>query len=107
MSKINLTHNKTEYTLEFNRQSVKTMEGWGFVMDEVATKPATMIPLLFTGAFAKNHRGLKRKVIDEIYEEIGNKSALIEALVEMYAETLTTLIEDKEDEGNVQWAVVK
>ena len=107
MSKINLTHNKTEYTLEYDRQSIRTMEGWGFVIDEVASKPGTMLPLLFNGAFIKHHRGIKRKVIDEIFEAVGNKSALYEALMEMYAEPLNALIEDKEDEGNVQWAVVK
>ncbi len=107
MSKITMTYKKTEYTLEYNRQSVKTMESQGFVLDEVTSKPATMIPLLFSGAFIKNHRGMKRSLIDELFDEIADKTGLMQALMEMYAETLSTLVEDKADEGNVSWAVVK
>ena len=107
--KINLTYDKKEYTLEYNRQSVKTMESQGFVLEELTTKPMTMIPLLFSGAFIKNHSGkdgVKRKVVDEIFEEIGDKTALMEALMEMYAETLGSLT-DSSSEGNVSWAMVK
>lgn len=110
MSKINLTYGKTEYTLEYSRQSVKTMENQGFVLEELTTKPANMIPLLFAGAFIKNHSGkggVKRKVIDEIFDNIENKTDLLEVLMEMYAETLSSLTEDNQGEGNVSWAMVK
>ena len=106
MSKIVLTHENKEYELEFNRQSVKMMESQGFVLDELTSKPMTMIPLLFNGAFIKNHRGIKRNLMDEIFEEIGDKTALMEALMEMYAETLSTLTEGS-GEGNATWAMVK
>ena len=109
MSKINLTYDKKEYVLEYNRQSVKTMETQGFVLEELTAKPMTMIPLLFSGAFIKNHSGkdgVKRKVVDEIFEEISDKPALMEALMEMYTETLSTLTEGS-GEGNVTWAMVK
>ena len=107
--KSNLTYDKKEYTLEYNRQSVKTMESQGFFLEELTTKPMTMIPLLFSGAFIKNHSGkdgVKRKVVDEIFEEIGDKTALMEALMEMYADTLGSLT-DSNSEGNVSWAMVK
>lgn len=106
MSKINLTYAKKDYILEYNRQSVKTMESQGFVLEELTAKPMTMIPLLFQGAFIKNHRGIKRNLMDEIFEEIGDKTALMEALMEMYAETLGTLTEGS-GEGNATWAMVK
>ena len=106
MSKITMTYNKTEYVLEYNRQSVKTMEGQGFRLEEITAMPMTMIPLLFQGAFYKNHRGIKRNLIDEIYEGIGDKTALMQALMEMYAETLSTLTDDT-GEGNVTWALEK
>ena len=106
MSKINLTYDKKEYVLEYNRQSVKTMESQGFVLEELTAKPMTMIPMLFQGAFIKNHRGIKRNLMDEIFEEIGDKTALMEALMEMYAETLGSLT-DGSGEGNATWAMVK
>ena len=107
MSKIALTYNDKEYELEYNRQSVRTMEAQGFVLDQISSKPVTMIPMLFTGAFIKNHKGIKRSLMDEMYEEISDKTGLLQALMELYAETLSTLTDDKESEGNVTWAVVK
>ena len=110
MSKINLTHGKTEYCLEFNRQSVKVMEANEFKINELQDKPGTMIPMLFEGAFIKNHsgkNGVKRKVMDEIFDSISDKSALLEALMEMYVETMSVLSDSTESEGNVSWAMVK
>ena len=109
MSKINLTYDKKDYILEYNRQSVKTMENQGFVLEDLTKKPANMIPLLFAGAFIKNHsgkNGVSRKVVDEIFDGIDDKTALMEALMEMYAETLGSLTEGS-NEGNVTWAMVK
>ena len=109
MSKITITYDKTEYTLEYSRQSVKTMEAQGFVLDELTSKPMTMIPLLFSGAFIKNHSGkdgVKRKVVDEIFDNISDKSGLMEVLMEMYADTLATLTDSNEGEGNATWARV-
>lgn len=106
MSKIKLTYDEKEYELEYSRQSVKTMESRGFVLDEISSKPMTMIPLLFEGAFIKNCSGVKRKVMDEIYDGIGDKTGFIQALAELYAETLSTLT-DSTGEGNVSWAMTR
>ena len=106
MSKITLTHKNKEFVLEYNRQSVRMMEGQGFAINELSSKPMTMIPLLFQGAFIKNCKGVKRAAIDEIYDGIGNKGELMNVLIEMYAETLSSLTDDNE-EGNVTWELTK
>lgn len=106
MSKIVLKHDKNEYVLEYSRQSVKTMESQGFNLEEIGSKPMTMMPMLFSGAFIKNHKGMKRALVDEIYDGIADKTGFLQALMELYAETLSTLTEDS-DEGNVSWALVK
>ena len=107
MSKITLNYKDKDYTLEYNRQSVRVMESQGFVLEQISEKPVTMIPMMFQGAFIKNHRGLKRALIDEIYDEVADKSGLLNALMEMYAETLSSLTDEKEVEGNAIWTVVK
>ena len=107
MSKITLNYNDKDYELEYTRQSVRMMESQGFVLEHISSKPMTMIPLLFSGAFAKNHRGLKRALIDEILENISDKAGLLNALIEMYAETLSCLTDDTESEGNATWAITK
>lgn len=103
---ITLNHEEKEYVLEYNRQSVKMMESQGFVLGEIASKPMTMIPLLFSGAFIKNCKGVKRSLIDEIYKGIADKGGLMEALLEMYTETLSSLTDDS-TEGNVTWTLMK
>jgi hypothetical protein len=107
MSKITLNYKDKDYELEYTRQSVRMMESQGFVLDQISSKPMTMIPMLFSGAFAKNHRGLKRALIDEILENVTDKAGLINALIEMYAETLSSLTDETENEGNAIWAVTK
>jgi hypothetical protein len=103
---ITLNHEEKEYVLEYNRQSVKMMESQGFVLGEIASKPMTMIPLLFSGAFIKNCKGIKRSLIDEMYNGIADKGGLMEALLEMYTETLSSLTDDS-TEGNVTWTLMK
>ena len=108
MSKIAITYEKNTYELEYNRNAVRMMESQGFNIDTLTTQPVTMIPLLFYGAFSKNHTGIKRNLVDKIYDSLSNKQGLIAALVEMYAETVSSLMEGSpETEGNAVWEVVK
>jgi len=114
-TKITVTYQDKDYTLEFSRQSVRQMEAQGFVASQVEDKPMTMIPLLVRGAFYKNHRGLPSEKIDEIYDNLSNKmgegeeAGFIVELVKMYAETLNTLMEDKKGKGgnSASWTVKK
>ena len=108
MSKITIKYEKDTYELEFNRNAVRMMESQGFNIDALTTQPVTMIPMLFYGAFSKNHTGIKRNTVDKIYDSLSNKQGLIGALVEMYAETVSALMEGSpETEGNAVWEVVK
>lgn len=105
MSKqLNFVYNGTEYTLEFTRKSVEQMEREGFVADDINTKPMTMLPTLFAGAFKAHHRWVKREVIDEIYSKMTNKGELIGKLAEMYNEPILALVDDPaESSENLTW----
>lgn len=111
---ITVTYNKQDYVLEFSRNAVKQMEQQGFVLDQIGDKPMTMVPLLVYGAFMKNNKGIKRSLVDEIYEHISDKvgdgeNGFIQTLLEMYAETVNTLTDNNSvDEGNAAtWRVSK
>ena len=111
---ITVTYDNKTYDLEYSRNSVKAMEQQGFVLDQIGDKPMTMVPLLVYGAFMKNHKGIKRSLVDDIYEHISDKigdgdNGFIQALLEAYADTLNTLTENNSvDEGNVAtWKVTK
>lgn len=114
-TKITVTYKKQDYVLEYSRATAKQIEDQGFILDQLTDKPATMIPLLVYGAFMKNNRGIKRSLVDEIYENIVGKigadgeDGFINILGEMYAETVTSLMGDNAvDEGNAAtWKVTK
>ena len=75
-TKITLNYKNQDYTLEYSRNAVRQMEEQGFVLDQLTEKPVSMIPRLVYGAFIKNHKGIKRNLVDEIYENIANKPAI-------------------------------
>lgn len=102
---IKLTYGDVDYTLEYTRRTVSQLEEQGFKISEIGDKPATMVPMLFEGAFLAHHRMAKNSIIWEIYELIPDKEGLMSALAEMYSEPIEALFEEKEDsEKNVTWA---
>lgn len=114
-TKVTITYKQNDYVLEFSRTTAQAIEDQGFILDQVGDKPAKMIPLLVYGAFMKNNRGIKRNLVDEIYENLVGKigkdgeDGFISVLCEMYAETVSTLTDDNAvDEGNAAiWKVTK
>lgn len=101
---IKLEYKGQEYTLEYTRKSIETMERQGFLINELGEKPMSTLPALFAGAFITHHRFLKRQLVDEIYNTIRDKDAFLQKLSEMYNEPLEALLgEPEEDEGNASW----
>ena len=108
MSILKIAYNGKQYDLGFTRNAVVTMERNGFNIHEIADKPMTMIPMFWEGAFMAYNKGIKRNVMDEIYQNIRDKQGLIEALTELYAETLNTLTDEPEEaKGNATWEIVR
>ena len=101
---LKFTYQDKDYCLEFTRKSVEAMEKNGFVASDIETRPMTVLPALFSGAFLANHRFVKKEVIDEIFSKMTNKSELIGKLAEMYNEPILALVDEpEENEGNVDW----
>lgn len=64
--------NEIDYTLEFNRESVKFAEARGFDIDDVSRFPMTKIPELFFYAFRMHHKNVSREKTDRIlFEDLG------------------------------------
>lgn len=102
---ITFTYEDKDYTLEFTRRTVKQMEDEGFVAQDIDSRPMTLLPALFAGAFKAHHRFVKQDVIDKIYEGLPNKEDLIGKLAEMYNEPIMALMEEPDDKKvkNVEW----
>ena len=105
MSKqLNFEYKGIKYTLEFTRRTVEQMEREGFVADNLKSKPVTMLPTLFAGAFKAHHKWVKPDVIDEIYSKMTNKADLIGKLAEMYNEPIMALIDEPDESSeNLTW----
>lgn len=98
--KIAIPYNGKTYTLEYTRRTASIVEKQGFQITELTDKPATMIPLLFHGAFLANHTNVKGETKEKIFDSMKRRSKLVEALAEMYADAYNTLFDDGEDEGD-------
>ena len=108
MSVIKVEHKGKHYELGFTRNSIVAMERQGFNIEEISSKPMTMIPMFWQGAFVAYNKNIKRTLIDEIYENIRDKQGLIAALCEMYAEAINALTDEpEEDKGNATWEIVR
>lgn len=103
---IRFTYEDEQYTLQFTKRTIREMENQGFRIREVADKPMTLWPMLFKGAFLANHRKTKDSVIEDIYKAMPNKQALIDAMMELYEEPYTALMDDPgESDPNVNWTL--
>lgn len=102
---VSFTYKNVNYTLGFNRNTAVFLEQQGFTVDGMENKPNIFVPMLFNASFAQYHRGVKRNLIDEIYEKLPNKRDLLRVLLEAYVETSNTLFDEPEsgDEGNLMW----
>lgn len=102
---IKFTYDDMEYTLEYSRSVIRTMERNGFKFDKIGDEPATYIPMLFEGAFLMHHRRTKTETINEIYKHIPNKDEFLPKLIVMYQEAVSTLMEEPEEDDakKVAW----
>lgn len=100
-----LTHKGVDYTLEFNRKTVRQMEANGFVIDKET--PATMITELFKGAFLMHYRRIDPALVEEIWDAQRGKEQLLSTLVSMYVEPIVALMDDDADgDENPTWKVL-
>lgn len=90
----------TQYTLEFNRESVKFSESRGFKIEDVADFPMTKLPELFFYAFRMHHKNVARDKTDKIlFDELGGiPEGMVERLAELYSAPYDVLSVVGEDE---------
>lgn len=99
---IEVTYQKNTYKFGFTRAAAQAAEREGFVAAELGNKPNVMIPILVYHAAAAYNNGVKRKLVTKIFDDIQDKDEFISALLEEYAETVNTLVQNNE-QGNATW----
>jgi predicted regulator of amino acid metabolism with ACT domain len=98
---------KNTYELTFTRDSVEATERAGFQIGQYTqmTNLLSNSRALFYGAFIARNRGIKRKVVDEMFAHIDEKEELMATLLEMFKSLLATDTEDKTAK-NATWEIV-
>ena len=109
-----------EFTLEFNRKTVVRAERAGLNLQEIDSKPMTMVGIMFWAAFLFHHPWITQEQTDRILDEqfggveglgtIQNEEGenLVTHLGRLYSEPFSTLIpSDEEGIVNPPKVVVK
>ena len=94
---IKITDKETNhiYVLDFSRDTVNFAEENGFDWDQIGTKPATMIPLLWYCAFRRYDRRISFDKTTQLLEDLGGmRMEWIKRLHELYDQSMASLIAD-------------
>ena len=106
MAQITFEFEDKKYKLDYTLDTAASANSDGFVLGEMADKPAEMIPKLVYWAFVHNHKGITRKKAMAVYEGITGKTEFITALTEMYVDACQALFDtDETEEGNANWTL--
>lgn len=99
--------NSTDYTLEFNRESVRFAEQRGFDIEDVGRYPLTKIPELFYYAFRMHHKNVSREKTDRIlFDDLGGlPDGALERLGALYAAPFEALSNKEKDGKNRKMTV--
>ncbi len=94
--------NGIDYTLEFNRESVKFAEARGFDIEDVGRYPLTKIPELFFYAFRMHHKNISREKTDRIlFDDLGGlPDGALERLGALYGAPFEALSNKDKDGKN-------
>lgn len=93
---------KCEYTLEFDRDSVRFAEGRGFKLEQVDDFPMTKVAEFFWYAFRMHHKSIAMNQAEEILRQIGGMSeAIAKRLIDLWVYTYNTLGSEETKNPNV------
>lgn len=93
-------YNGTDYFLEFDRKTVVLAEdALGLTLESVRSQSIGSFEKLFHAALLKHHPRIKPATVETLYELQDDKQGLYADLLEMYGETVSSLMDDA-PEGN-------
>ncbi|MEI3530076.1 MAG: DUF5055 domain-containing protein [Bacilli bacterium] len=80
MRKLKLKINDKDYTLEFNRDSIKWLEANGFSIEDFDKKPLTYYDLLWYGLFLANHGDVNPSLAMKLMETYGKEHKVAQVI---------------------------
>lgn len=108
---IKFNDGKDTYELTFTRESAEATERMGFQLTEYLEGINLLknSKALFYGSFMARNRGIKRKVVDDMFTRINDKEGLMVALAEAFGDSVKALIaspDDGDSAKNATWEIV-
>lgn len=102
MKKVTITADGNKYTLMFNRKTAAMYNDMGYTANDLRVKPLAAVPVFIWCAFKANHPTIKQNKTEDIWDKLSRKSKndVLNALVDMYADTYTYLMGDENGEDN-------
>lgn len=96
------TENGIDYTLEFNRESIRFAEARGFNIEDVGKFPFTKLPELFYYAFRMHHKNVSREKTDRIlFDDLGGlPDGMAERLGALYGVPFEALTSNEDNAKN-------
>lgn len=87
--------NGSEYVLEFDRKSVALAEdALGLTLANVREQRISTFEKMFHAALLKHQPKIKPPIVEQLYDLQNDKAGLHADLVEMYVETIESLMKD-------------
>lgn len=105
---VKIKHEDKEYRIGFTRFTAKAMDAAGFDISEWASHMATSVPMIVHYAFKAKHPNISDHQAETIWAAQRGKNKLLHAMVESYAQTFGSLLDDNTDEDdkeNVSWEI--
>lgn len=95
------TENNRDYTLEFNRDTIKFAEQRGFKLEDVDNYPMSKVPEFFWYSFRMHHPSFSLNQAEKLLDRMGGMSEpLARRLGELWAVPFNTLNTEDGDEKN-------
>lgn len=95
------------YTMEFNRRTAQYVEERLEInvakMFNEHTIPLTKMPQFFYASMMMHHPNMKVETAEAIYQELGDKFELMQALIGLYSTAINSLFEEPEEGKAITW----
>ena len=104
ISRITFDYEGTEYTMEFDRDTVaQTEKVFDITIGDVRDGKIGAFEGLFYGAFLKHHPNMKPATVENFMRLMPDKMSLFRNLAIMYMNCVNTLLEDPEPGKAIGW----
>lgn len=104
---ITFEHNGVKYTAEYSRRTVDVLQKQ-FGVDVTALVKGDVnvldLPAMFQCSLLMHHPNMKQETAMRLFDMMGDRSGLLQVLVEMVLGTVTTLYEEPDKGKAISWA---